>query len=59
MSSTGALVNGGKSYKPPYSGHKAMQVDKAKGMGSSQFVGKKKVTEGRKANLVSGGKKGS
>lgn len=50
--------DGGKGYKPPYPGHEAMcsvKQSSAKN-NSSSMVGKKKVTEGRQANLLHDGK---
>lgn len=49
-----SFQDGGKGYKPPYPGHEAMCVvkgEKAKNNGSS-MTGSKKVTEGRKPNLL-------
>lgn len=46
------IQSGGKGYSPPYKGHEAMCVVKQSGKGSTQFVGSKKVMEGKKANVV-------
>ena len=54
------IQSGGKGYKPPYPGHEAMCVVKQKGKGSfDSMIGKKKVTEGKKANLLSQSKTSS
>ena len=55
MANYGAgLLDGGKGYKPPYPGHEAMcAIRKKEGKNTeSSMVGKKKVTEGKRANLL-------
>lgn len=50
-----SFKDGGKGYKPPYPGHEAMCVVKGSSAknNSSSMVGSKKVTEGKRANLLS------
>ncbi len=52
------IQSGGKGYTPPYKDHEAMCVVKQHGMGSSQSIGSKKVTEGKLANVTDTGSKG-
>lgn len=61
MANYATLPSGGKKYSPPYPGHEAMCVVKGSSAknNSSSMVGSKKVTEGRKPNLLNKDKSSS